>query len=157
MKKIPLSQGEYAFVDDEDFDIVKDIKWHLFNHPSGNKYARGHIKIEGKYHNVYMHRFIMKPEAKILIDHKDGNGLNNCRSNLRYCTRSQNNSNSLYVQAKCGLRGAWFNKVVKKWESHVTKDGKKYRLGYFNTKEEAHEAFVKASLKYHGEFSPYNR
>lgn len=85
MKLIPLTQGKFALVDDDDFEYLNQFKWlaHLFGK---NYYADSGSK-------GLMHRFIMKAEKADIIDHKDRNSLNNQKTNLRKCTRSQNNAN----------------------------------------------------------------
>ena len=81
MKQIPLTKNKFTLVDDEDYELVNKYNWYF-----GAGYARSMEKI-------LMHRLIMKAKKGQMIDHIDGNGLNNQRSNLRFCTHSQNMAN----------------------------------------------------------------
>jgi len=88
------------------------------------------------------------------IDHIDGDGLNNIRSNLRAATRSQN----LYNRGKTknntsGIKGVSWDKGCSKWRSQIQSNGTHYHLGSFDTKEEAAEAYREAAKKVHKEFS----
>lgn len=86
MKKIELSQGKFALVDDEDFEWLSQYKWYFHK-----GYARRSYRFAktGKQRGVFMHRDILKLSKKYHTDHIDGNGLNNQRSNLRACTLAQ--------------------------------------------------------------------
>ena len=88
MKEIQLTQGKVALVDDEDFEYLKQFKWHVINN-NGKFYVRKQFLLSnGKVSKVLMHRFIMKPNKDMVIDHLDGNPLNNQKTNLRICTQS---------------------------------------------------------------------
>lgn len=88
------------------------------------------------------------------VDHINGNRSDNRIVNLRAATRSQNNCNSgLRSDNTSGYRGVSFQAQYGKWEARIHADKKKHRLGYFDTAEEAAEAYRKASLNLHGEFS----
>lgn len=109
----------------------------------------------------------MKPPADKMVDHIDGNGLNNLRSNLRFATMSQNIANSkVRKDNTTGYKGvSWFvgskhpNGVWKSkpsWTARIGINGKRITVGYFATKEEAARAYNKAAIKYHGEFAKLN-
>jgi hypothetical protein len=88
------------------------------------------------------------------IDHADGDGLNNRWSNLRQATRAQNVMNSgVRMDNKCGLRGVCFNKFAGRFQARIQVDGKGRFLGYFDTKEEAHAAYLAAAVEAYGEFA----
>lgn len=93
MKEIQLTQGKVALVDDEDFDWLNQYRWYY--HKGGTKltYARGRMH-EGSNKLVLMHRAIMNPPDNMVIDHRDGNGLNNQRANLWICTNLENTRSS---------------------------------------------------------------
>lgn len=101
MKEIPLTQGKVALVDDEDFNYLNQFKWHYHHSKHGHGYgARGVNK--NKQRKVFlMHRVIMGVNQEMYIDHKNNNGLDNQKSNLRICTQSQNCMNK--VQKKSTL------------------------------------------------------
>ena len=94
----------------------------------------------------YLHRYIMNAQLGEIIDHIDGNKLNNQRSNLRICTQSQNCANRT-------AKGYSFNKRDKRWFSRIEVNHKKIYLGTFNTEAEAKEAYNQAKIKYFGEFA----
>src|SRR5688500_3483537 len=90
MKEIRLTKGLIAKVDDDDYEWLSKYKWHASKHCE-KWYAKGHL---GAHANVYMHRLILElSKTNDVCDHKDGDGLNNQRSNLRKCTRSENQRN----------------------------------------------------------------
>jgi hypothetical protein len=103
-----------------------------------------------------MHREIMNPPEGLVVDHIDHNGLNNRKSNLRICTRSQNQCNQYRFDGKSKYKGvAWF-KRTRKWTAAVCLRGKRYRLGYFEREIDAAMAYDKAAKKYHREFACLN-
>lgn len=106
----------------------------------------------------YVHGFYVDG---VEIDHKDGNASNNAIKNLRLATSSQQKQNrGVQTNNRSGLKGAYYHacRNGKKWRSQINvkdESGKKLHfIGYFNTAEEAHEAYLKAASKYFGEFAP---
>lgn len=90
MKEIKLTKGKSALVDDEDFDELNKYKWHF----KTDGYAARNFRLyRGKRTTIRMHQFILVPPTGMVTDHKDRNKLNNQKSNLRICTRSQNGMN----------------------------------------------------------------
>lgn len=96
MKLIPLTQGKFAKVDDDDYDYLMQFKWYLFKHKDGNYYARrnNYSNITKKQNTILMHRDLMKSVGNLVVDHKDHDGLNNQKINLRCCSQKQNNYNT---------------------------------------------------------------
>lgn len=167
MKLIPLSTtnknnknyGKYfAMVDDEDFDTLSKFKWTLNTVIIGNcvkLYAKRNELIEGRQRMLKMHRLIMgctKGDGK-MIDHKDGNGLNNTRDNLRFCTPSQNQQNRK-TRKSHGYLGIY--KRGSNWCSKICINRKQMHLGSFLDKKSAAIAYNDAAKKYHGEFARLN-
>ena len=111
MKEIPLTMGEVALIDDEDYEEVSKYKWSVSKN-SKILYAVTRVGEIGNKKRVSLHRFIMNYKGKLYVDHKDGNGLNNCRNNLRLCTNQQNQWNSC---GKTEHKGVYWNKKNKKW------------------------------------------
>lgn len=147
MKWIQLTKGKVALVDDEDFEWLNSRKWHAWWSGS-NWYA-----LDGK--RRYMHRIILGlTRFSQKGDHKDGNGLNNCRHNLRASTSSQNAVNSkLRSTNKSGLRGVSWAKRERMWTASI---GNGIRLGYFHVKEDAARAYDSAAIYMYGEFARVN-
>lgn len=143
MKKIKLTNRKYALVDDEDFVWLDKLKWYC-----GGRYAkRGNP-------SVYMHRLIMRAKKGIEVDHKNGNGLDNRKSNLRLCSQTENTRNSkISKRNSSGFKGVRLHKKNGKWRASIMANSKPISLGYFNTKEQAALAYAEASKKYHLEFS----
>ena len=93
-KKVPLSQGLFAYVDAEDYDRVMQYKWYASNAKRMDQkplwYAQRTFYSKGKKKTVKLHRFILEPPDHLVVDHIDGNGLNNTRANLELVTFSEN-------------------------------------------------------------------
>lgn len=124
---------------------------------AGSEYPNGYRYI-GMYGKAILeHRLAflyMTGEVPPEIDHKDRIPSNNAWSNLRPATRSQNNQNTKSKTAGRGvLRGAHWRKDKNAWASEIRANGKRKKLGYFKTAEEAHAAYVDAAKKLHGEFA----
>lgn len=152
MKQIPLGNGIYSLVDDEDYDFIMQRKWYF-----RNGYAARGEYVEEKRNNrtVFMHREVMKSITS--IDHIDGDKLNNQKSNLRVANKSQNAANMVKKQ-KCTSRfkGVVWHKKAKKWMSRIVVNYKGIYLGIYNSEIEAAEAYNDAALKHFGEFARLN-
>ena len=146
MKGIKLTQNKIALVDDEDYKLVSERKW-FFEH--------GYARSDYKRKRLYMHRFILGIEGKEVIDHKNGDGLDNRRDNLRVCTRSQNRRNSKPNKNTSSVYKGVF-KSRNKWNASITVKYKIIRLGTFKSEIEAAVAYDKAAINFFGEFAYKN-
>ena len=156
-KIIQLTQGKYALVDTSDYEMLSKRKWHLFKADWGGLYATAHhTKPNGKVTQIRMHRLIMNAKPEQIIDHINGDGLDNRKSNLRFCTQSQNRANTKRVGGLSKFRGVYYNKTSKKWASQISLNNKKKWIGYFNTEVEAARAYDKMAKKLFGEFARVN-
>lgn len=159
MKKIPLSKGEVALVDDEDFARVNRLSWYCLVGATGLKYAvhdgRSFDRKRGKL--IYMHRFVLGARAAELVDHWDGNGLDNRRRNLRCCTHSQNLCNQRkHHEASSKYKGVYWWGYVEGWASEITVSKKGTYIGTFSEEKDAALAYDLFALKQHGEFALLN-
>ena len=153
MKRIPLSQGKFALVDDEDFEELKKYRWYA-TCPKNIFYAYRSFILNGNRVKRSMHCKIIHKVDGLIIDHIDGDGLNNQRSNLRLCTNAENQRNSKkFRNNTTGYRGVYKMKHSNRFESKICVDGKRIYLGGFSTKEEAYKAFCDAAKTYHKEFA----
>ena len=163
MKEIKLSQqgknkGKFiALVDDEDFEYLNKFRW-CASKDRNTFYAQRNLRVNGKQKTQKMHKLIMGDNLeKPMIDHRDGNGLNNQRSNLRHCTNKENggnrkqsnNSNSPY-------KGVHLHHRKRKWYATINANGKIKFLGMFVSDIDAALAYNKAALEAYGSFARLN-
>lgn len=160
MKEIELSQGYKALVDDIDFEHLNQFKWNV-RIVSSTKYA----KRSDRYSipkTIQMHRIIMNCPKDMMVDHINGNGLDNRRENLRICTRSNNlmNSNKPKGKNTSKYKGVsklnYSNKKWKCWRAEIRINRKAIFLGTFKTQKEAALAYNEAAIKYFGKFAKLN-
>ena len=156
MKQIPLTQDKYALVDDEDFEYLNQWKW--FAHKDKNTwYAQRNQTIDiNKRIVIHMHRVILQEEK---IDHKDGNGLNNQRYNLRKASDLQNSRNKgIYKNNISGYKGVSFRKQSTKnpYQARIRVNKQEINLGSFSTAIEAALVYDQAAKQYFGEFARLN-
>lgn len=157
MKEIQLSNGGVALVDDEDFEDMNRFKW--FGHSEGNTVYAWRHQYNGhrEYGKVKMHRQIMKAKPGEILDHADSNGLNNQKSNLRFCSFSQNLMNTCIPRNNVsGFKGVSYHRQNKRWRATINKDGKQVSLGCYGTPEEAALAYNRKAAELFGEFARPN-
>jgi hypothetical protein len=149
VRRLPVGSSLFATVDAADYEKLRKYKWHVIRR--GNKiYASRHT---GRRY-VYLHREIMRPRQGYVVDHIDGNGLNNCRSNLRVCTHRQN-------QANRGPRGgsSRFVGVYRhgnKWAAGIKCHGEYFYLGLFEDEVDAAKARDRKAVELHGPYAYLN-
>ena len=153
MKKIDISTKTYpntfALVDDVDYERINSMgKWSVCcSCTSRTLYA--------VRNGLRMHRVILGELDGPDVDHRDTDGLNNQKHNLRRCTKSENQQNrDAPSNNTSGYKGV--GRSGGRWYAGIKVDGQTFRLGYFDIKEDAAEAYNKAALKHHGEFSRLN-
>lgn len=153
--RIPLSRGMFALVDDEDFDDVMAAKWHAHSNGGTGFYARATFwDDDGNRFRNFMHRFLT---GWSLVDHKNGNGLDNRRSNLRRATIAENARNRRLPSTNTsGFKGVMFDKARGLWRSHIGAEGRRLTIGRFTTPEEAARAYDEAAREMYGEFAWLN-
>ena len=157
MKPIRLAlHGRYAakhnmcvIIDSSDADIVTPIGWNPFigSHCTYAKSSR-----MGK--NDFLHRFIMQPPKGYVVDHINGDGLDNRRCNLRICKQAENGANRTGSRKSIKWLGTRWNPHRGRWFAAITKNRKQIYLGSFKNRKDALKARLAAEVKYFGEFSP---
>jgi hypothetical protein len=155
MKEIELTQGYIALVDDEDFERVMQKKWHV-TRDKEKVYAHHTYRNPENWKkmcSIRMHRFILgltNPEVE--VDHKNRNGLDCQKENLRLATDIQNAHNvRRHKDNVSGVKGVRLKNG--KWEASIMCEGVRHYLGQFSGIEEAANAYKVAAVKYHGEYA----
>jgi len=152
MKKIALTQGEFALVDDSDYEWINQWKWYL-NKRGKSRYAKRGVWKNNKVGYISMHRLILNAPIGVCVDHVDNNGINNQRHNIRLCTYQQNCFNRISNNKYKGVTNRW---KTKKYESSIKFNGKLIHLGTFATPEEAAIAYNEMAIKLFGDFAKLN-
>src|SRR3990167_5558909 len=135
-------------IDKEDLEIIKSYKWF-----KGSRYPLAHIYKNGKRTSLYMHKLLINTSEE--VDHINGDGFDNRKSNLRIATRQQNAMNQHRVSPTTGYRG-----VYKKWNGFyagLETKGKSIHFGVYKTAIEAARAYNKGAKQYFGEFAYLNK
>jgi hypothetical protein len=149
VRRVPLSQGLFATVDAADYKKISRHKWSVCR--QGCKvYAK--TRINGRI--VLMHRFLMRPRKGYHVDHIDGNGLNNCRNNLRICTAAQNQVNRGPRGGSSRFVGVYRHK--DRWRAGIAYRGRWYALGTYADEVEAAKARDRKAVELHGVYAYLN-
>lgn len=152
MMRIKLTQGKFALIDDEDYSKVVAHKWFLKKH--------GTVSYAISKTRVRMHRLILGlTNPKIIIDHRDRNGLNNQRRNLRICTQGENVRNtSSRIGSTSRYLGVYFDRgrCNKKWVAAIASNHVRTFIGSFAKEVDAAKAYNKYAISIHGEFANLN-
>lgn len=152
MKRIPLTQGKFALVDDGWFEYLNQWKW-FFHQGAAARFAAIEIK---KRKMILMHRLITTAPNGFDVDHKDGNRLNNQEDNLRVCSHQQNSMNRRKIKHnKTGYKGVRPTSAGR-FQAIIGLKGKTICLGTFDSPKDAALAYDKAAPIYHGEFARLN-
>lgn len=150
MKEIALTKGLTAVVDDGDFEALSAWKWTAFR--DGKRFYA--VRREGR-RRILMHREIMRPRGGREIDHIDGNGLNNVRSNLRIVGRRRNAQNRRVVRGDIPFQGV-SKPAGRRYRAMISDGCRNVHLGYFDTAEDAARAYDEAALRLFGKHARLN-
>lgn len=162
MKEIQLASGRRATVDDDDFTQLAAHRWHVWvrRRPNQLEHCYAATVVNGKA--ISMHRLLLGAPHNYEVDHRDGNGLNNQRSNLRLCSRQENTRNQrLSLRSKSGFKGVTMQRkraaYAKPWNAYIEVNKRTIHLGYFSEPQAAAAAYDEAALRHFGEFAKTNR
>ena len=158
MKLIELSQGYCAKVDDGDYEMLMSFpKWFAMKH-HGNIYAKCNITLEnGKRTTLKMHRVIMKAKPNQIVDHRNGDGLDNQKHNLRKTNNQKNSFNrKSHTGSSSKFKGVSYHKIRCRWQANICINYKSIYLGLFDSEIDAAKAYDKAAKMHFGEFARLN-
>lgn len=154
--EIPLTRGKFAIIDMDDLEFVMRYTWvHRDANKARNGYARAYMG--NKRRELGMHNYIMPCPEGMVIDHVNGDGLDNRKINLRICTPAQNIRNRVKFKGKTASRFKGVFRNGKRWGSKIAFEGKVHWLGVFSTEEEAGRAYNSKAIELHGDFASINR
>jgi len=155
IRYIPLTQGKVAIVDAADYEWLSRFTWCATRNSKAFYAVRRKSDGSGC---IWMHRAIANPPDTHDVDHQDGNGLNNRRSNLRIATRAENLRNSRRRSSNTsGYKGVSWSAAANKWMARITVDGKNIYLGVFVDIEDAKKVYNDAALNFHKDFALVNQ
>jgi len=160
-RRIPLTQGKFAIVDQQDYERLAKYKWHAARHGRSCYAQRGTGSAKSgkrKKHLVMMHREILNVGEDKLIDHKNHNGLDNRRANLRAATWEENCWNKRKPKAHCSSRykGVMWDKRRGKWQAQIGYKSKKIFIGYFEDEKSAARAYDTKARELFGDYASLN-
>jgi hypothetical protein len=159
-KALPLTQGRVALVDDADYPALSAWKWTYLPHRSGTGYAVRWTRRDGRRRTIYLHRQLTGAIPPWQVDHRDGDGLNNQRANLRVCAQSHNFANRARLPAskRSRFRGVSSSRRPggRPWRASAKVGGVTVHLGSFATEEAAARAYDAFARRVWGEFARTN-
>ena len=153
-KEIELTQSHVTIVDAEDYEWLNNWKWHVLKerytcYAYRSQYT-GMVEGKVKLKTIFMHRLIMDCPDKMVVDHRNGDGLDNRKCNLRVVTRRQNGQNRR-DNSSSKYPGVSWHKGTQKWGAYIQINNKKKHLGVFKEERDAAKAYELACRELVGE------
>lgn len=148
MKNIKTVDGFDVMVSDVDFENLSRYKWRV-SIEGKRRYA-----VTSKIPAKRMHRIVLGAKTGEVVDHINGNGLDNTRENLRICTDAQNQCNRGKTRSNTvGFKGVSWDKRRNKFHAQIQVNYKPIHLGHFDCPFKAAREYDEAALKHHGDFA----
>lgn len=152
MKIIKLSNDMELLIDNEDYELIKEYNWYF-----SDRYVKANLLKNNKYTTITISRIIMKVNNLQVVDHINGNTLDNQKCNLRICSLKENARNKRKLKLKTSkYKGVHWSKNTNKWRATIQINGKNKHLGLFKNEKEAANTYNNAAIKYYGEFACLN-
>lgn len=163
-RTIPLTRGYVATVDDEDYEWLSQFSWYLHRNAqlttayAARSQRKHEIKPGERRRTVFMHREVLGLAIgrTPLADHKDHDGLNNQRSNLRICTEAQNHENQRKTRGRSRYKGVYWEARKNKWMASIRVAGRTKYISLHTSEEQAGRAYDRAAAEHFGEFACLN-
>lgn len=149
-------QGDAFIVDPDIYEEIKDVRATTLTY-NYKKYKKKYVRLHINGKSILLHRYILGIKKGLDVDHKDNDSMNNLRSNLRHCTRFQNQANRRSCNKTSKYKGVSWCKANNKWVSQITKNGKTRKMGRFDCQIKAAKAYDKEAIRVHGEFARTNK
>lgn len=134
-KRVPLTRGLFAIIDDEDYDEISQYQWYA-SQTYNRYYASRDFKIKGVRFHEKMHRIIMGSPKGLEIDHINGDGLDNRKENLRIVTHRQNHWNR-HTPKTSRFPGVSYVPKDNRWRVKIQINGVNKHIGCYSSEEEA--------------------
>lgn len=155
--KVFFKDGSFFTVDLADLDLVKSRTWCKKSNGLNSVYVVSNQRCGHRNRQIYLHRLLLALSEGI-VDHKNGNGLDNRRSNLRIATKAENARNTAQVSRRRDMvKCVYYHKKQKSFMVRLNFNGKSKFMGYRKTKEEAESLAIELKNRYYGDFSPHQR
>ena len=151
VRYVPLTRGLFATVEAADYERASRYKWCALD-GGGKQYA---CRTE-RGRTILMHRFLLDPPRGMVVDHIDGNGLNNRRGNLRICTQRQNTRNSRPRGQASRYKGVRWDKSRQRWLTAIYDGNRHIHIGRFDDEAEAARAYDRKAVELFGEYAYLN-
>jgi hypothetical protein len=142
MQQIPLTQGQFALVDDADYPLLADFKWCYRGERDSLGYAVRHIKIDGKNRLCYLHRSLMEPKPGQEVIFLNHDCLDCRRANLKVVSKEEaRRHHRVRSDSETGIKGVRYNPDKGVWNAYVCRNGITQSLGIFHHEEDAAYAY----------------
>lgn len=159
MREIPVGKHHVALIDDEDVVLVEQYRWRLWTSPNGLiKYAYRHI-VDGRGRPLSTQMMHTVITGFRIVDHRNHDGLDNRRSNLRAATAAQNSQNAKKPRVfgmTSRFKGVCWDPQKKRWRVSIHVGGPRRHVGYFKFEDDAAAAYDAAAIEHFGEYAYTN-